>query len=61
MVCRAFGIGCSHEHSTDEIAAEMNITVERVRQIRRNGMEKLKSYANGMIPLDAYLERRNKM
>ena len=61
VVCRAFGIGCSHEHSTDEIAAEMNITVERVRQIRRNGMEKLKSYANGMIPLDAYLERRNKM
>jgi RNA polymerase primary sigma factor len=39
----SFGIGCDREYELQEIAEKMNITSERVRQIKRDALQKLKS------------------
>jgi len=40
-----FGIGVSHKYTLDEIADNLSLTRERIRQIKNKSMQKLKSIA----------------
>ena len=40
-----FGIGCKHDHTLQEIGGELRVSRERIRQIERNAMEKLRRRA----------------
>ena len=41
-----YGIGVSHKYTLDEIAKQMGLTRERIRQIKTKAMRKLKAEAN---------------
>ena len=43
ILIRFFGIGSEYSQSLDDIAAELNLTRERVRQIKENALKKLRS------------------
>jgi RNA polymerase primary sigma factor len=43
VVCYFFGIGLEQPHSLEDIAKRLNLTRERVRQIKDNAINKLKS------------------
>ncbi|MFI5133802.1 MAG: RNA polymerase sigma factor RpoD/SigA [Chitinophagales bacterium] len=45
-LCYFFGIGVDHPMSLDEIAERFEVTTERVRQIKDNAINKLRSVAN---------------
>ena len=41
-----FGIGYEREHTLEEIAQDFSLSRERIRQIERQGLQRLRSYAN---------------
>ena len=41
-----FGIGYDREHTLEEIAQDFSLSRERIRQIERQGLQRLRSYAN---------------
>lgn len=41
-----FGIGCRREHTLQEVASQMGVSVERVRQVQKNALAKLVQHAN---------------
>ena len=43
ILIRFFGIGSDYNQSLDDIAAELSLTRERVRQIKENALKKLRS------------------
>lgn len=43
ILVRFFGIGSDYNQSLDDIAADLNLTRERVRQIKENALKKLRS------------------
>ena len=45
IIVRYFGIGGREGETLEEIGDTMNLTKERVRQIKEDGMKKLRSYA----------------
>ena len=45
IITRYFGIGGYESETLEEIGDTMNLTKERVRQIKEDGMKKLRSYA----------------
>ncbi len=49
-----FGIGVKHSMSLDEIALELGLTRERVRQIKETGLRKLKNNSRNKL-LKSYL------
>lgn len=44
IVKMAFGIDCDREHDNNEIAEVVDYTAERVRQLKKNALEKMRSY-----------------
>lgn len=46
IICKIFGIGCDHEHTLVELAAEYECTEEAVRQIKVRALEELKKLAD---------------
>ncbi len=53
VLSMSFGIGC-REMTNDEIAMKLNLTRERVRQIREKALEKLRGNSNNKL-LKSYL------
>ncbi len=45
-ICYIFGIGVDHPLTLDDIASRMNLTTERVRQIRDKALDKLRTAKN---------------
>ena len=45
-LCYLFGIGMDHPLSLEAIAEKLNVTMERVRQIKEKAIEKLRASAN---------------
>ncbi len=54
ILIRFFGIGSEYSQSLDDIAAELGLTRERVRQIKENALKKLRS-KEGMRLLQPFL------
>ncbi|MES2731818.1 MAG: RNA polymerase sigma factor RpoD/SigA [Bacteroidota bacterium] len=46
VIKQSFGIGYDYTHSLEDIAANMGLTRERVRQIRENALHKLRTTAS---------------
>jgi RNA polymerase sigma factor (sigma-70 family) len=44
IVKMAFGIDCDREHDNNEIAEVVDYTAERVRQLKKKALEKMKAY-----------------
>jgi RNA polymerase primary sigma factor len=55
-ICCLFGIGREHPLSMDDVALKLNVTLERVRQIKEKAIEKLRSTQN-FNALRGYLGR----
>ena len=51
IICRRFGIGYDREYEIDEIAEEIGYTAERVRQILKNAMPRLKARQKALARL----------
>lgn len=45
IIIRYFGLGKNDQETLEEIGSTMNLTKERVRQIKEDGMKKLRSHA----------------
>jgi RNA polymerase primary sigma factor len=54
IICRFFGLGCEYNQSLEDIAEDLGLTRERVRQIKENALKKLRS-VNGVSLLQPYL------
>jgi RNA polymerase sigma factor (sigma-70 family) len=44
-----FGIDCRTEHTLEEISHQLNVSVERVRQLQKNALNKLQNNDGPMI------------
>jgi RNA polymerase primary sigma factor len=54
IICRFFGLNCDYNQSLEDIAEDLGLTRERVRQIKENALKKLRSI-NGVSLLQPYL------
>ncbi len=54
IICRFFGLNCEYNQSLEDIAEDLGLTRERVRQIKENALKKLRSI-NGVSLLQPYL------
>jgi RNA polymerase primary sigma factor len=54
IICRFFGLNCEYNQSLEDIAEDLGLTRERVRQIKENALKKLRS-VNGVSLLQPYL------
>jgi RNA polymerase primary sigma factor len=51
-----FGIGHTREHTLEEVGKELQLTRERIRQIERAALDKLRARSE-RVELKSYLER----
>ena len=60
IICMRYGLNCHKKYTLKETGVKCNLTFERIRQLQKESLRKMKDYAEGTEPIKK-VYKRNKL